>query len=108
MNASVSVGLYCNDELISLMTFGKCRFDKKHEWELLRFCNKLGCHVPGAASKLLKFFEKEYSPKLLVTYAVRRWSQGKLYEALGFKLDHISRPDYRYVKGNKLESRMKY
>jgi hypothetical protein len=40
------------------MTFGKCRFDKKHEWELLRFCNKLGCHVPGAASRLLKHFEK--------------------------------------------------
>lgn len=31
-------GLYYNDELISIMTFGKSRF--KDEFELLRFCNK--------------------------------------------------------------------
>jgi len=81
------------------MTFGKCRFDKKHEWEMLRFCSKLGYHVIGGASKLLKFFEREYRPKSLVSYADRRWSQGKLYKTLGFKLDHVSPPDYWYVKG---------
>jgi len=58
VNAKVSLGLFFKDELISLMTFGKCRFDKKHEWELLRFCNKLGYHIPGAAGKLLKHFER--------------------------------------------------
>ena len=80
------------------MTFGKCRFDKKHEWELLRFCNKLGYHIPGAASKLLKHFEHVCKPKSLVSYADRRWSQGKLYRALGFKLDHASAPDYWYFR----------
>lgn len=108
VNAKVNLGLYFNDELISLMTFGKCRFDKKHEWELLRFCNKLGYHIPGGASKLLKYFERNYNPKSLVSYADRRWSQGKVYEKLGFTFSHASAPNYWYWKTMVLESRVKY
>ena len=96
VNAKVHLGLYYGNELISLMTFGKCRFNKNYEWELLRFCNKLGYHVPGAAGKLLKHFEKTYNPMSLISYADRRWSIGKLYEALGFTLDHASAPNYWY------------
>ena len=100
VNASVNIGLYCNNQLVSLMTFGKCRFDKKHEWEMLRFCSKLGYHIPGGAGKLLKYFERNYNPKSLVSYADRRWSTGKLYKALDFKLDHVSAPNYWYWKNN--------
>ena len=98
VGAKVHLGLYCEYQLISLTTFGKSRFSKKAEWELLRFCNKLGYHIPGAAGKLLKYFEKNWHPKSLISYADRRWSQGKLYKALGFKLDHISKPDYWYLQ----------
>lgn len=105
VKAKVHLGLYAKGQLVSLMTFGKCRFDKKHEWEMLRFCSKLGCHIPGAAGKLLKHFEQTCHPKSLVTYADRRWSQGKLYRALGFKFDHVSVPNYWYVKGMAVLSR---
>ena len=109
VNSKVNLGLFFNDELISLMTFGKCRFDKKHEWELLRFCNKLGYHIPGAASKLLSYFEENYKPTSLVSYADRRWSQGKVYEKLGFTFSHASLPNYWYWKNPELlESRIKY
>lgn len=111
VNSKVNLGLYYNKELISLMTFGKCRFDNKHEWELLRFCNKLGYHIPGGASKLLKYFERNYNPKSLVSYADRRWSQGKVYEKLGFTFSHASSPNYWYLCINnttKLYSRVKY
>ena len=108
VNAKVNLGLFYGNDLVSLMTFGKTRFSKKYEWEMLRFCNKCGYHVPGAASKLLKHFEKTYQPKSLVSYADRRWSQGKLYEALRFQLDHVSKPDYWYFKNGNLESRIKY
>ena len=90
INSKVSLGLYYENELVSLMTFGKCRFDKKHEWEMLRFCNKLNCHIVGAAGKLLVYFEKNFKPSSLVSYADRRWSQGKLYQKLGFTLSNIS------------------
>ena len=104
--SKISLGLFFNNELISLMTFGKCRFDKKHEWELLRFCNKLGYHIPGAAGKLLKYFERNNNPKSLVSYADRRWSVGKLYEALGFTLTHKSPPNYWYLYNNDFEQRL--
>lgn len=64
VNSSVNVGLYHGNELVSLMTFGKCRFDRKHEWEMLRFCNRLGHHVIGGAGKLLKYFEKRINRNL--------------------------------------------
>lgn len=91
-------GLYYKDGLIALMTFGKPRFSNAAEWELLRFCTKLNLHVVGGASKLLKHFERETAPKSLLSYADRKWSRGRLYEALGFKLSHVSRPNYFYVK----------
>ena len=111
VNSKVNLGLYYKDKLVSLMTFSKPRFDKKHEWELVRFCNKCGWHIPGAASKLLTHFEREYKPKNIVSYADRCWSKGNLYKRLGFELDHISPPDYFYFKrkdGFHRESRVKY
>ena len=90
------------------MTFGKPRFNKNYEYELIRYATKSGYHVIGGAGKLLSYFEKTYKPKSLVSYADRRWSQGKLYYALNFKLDHISSPNYWYVYGCDIESRLKY
>ena len=110
VESSVRLGLYFENELVALMTFGKCRFDKTHEWEMLRFCCKLGYHIPGAAGKLLKHFERVYRPKSLVTYADRRWSTGNLYRVLGFRFIRNSPPNYWYFKNPslRLESRVKY
>ena len=108
IGANVHLGLFYEDELVSVMTFGKPRFSKKCEWEILRFSTKLNCQVVGGASKLLNYFEKNQHPMSIITYADRRWSQGKLYKALGFQLDHTSKPDYWYYKNNLLESRFKY
>ena len=110
-NSSKDYGLYYNDdELVSLMTFGKTRFSKNYEWELIRFCNKINTTVVGGASKLLKHFERENQPKSLVSYANRRWSEGGLYKAIGFEHTHNSTPNYFYFKENTmlLESRNKY
>lgn len=96
--SKVNIGLFFNDELVSMMTFGKSRFNKNYEWELLRFCNKEGYHVIGGAGKLLKYFEREFSPLSLISYADRRWSIGNLYRKLGFKEIESSRPAYFYIK----------
>lgn len=99
-------GLYYNDEVVSLMTFGKSRFSKKYNWELLRFCNKLGYSVVGGASRLLKQFNEIGT---VVSYSDKRWDTGNLYEKLGFKYSHTSSPNYFYTKDKlKLESRNKY
>lgn len=66
--------------------------------------------VIGGAGKLLKYFEQRYSPLKLVSYADRRWSTGKLYETLGFRLKNISKPCQWYFKNGSLvlQSRLRF
>lgn len=112
-NSLINLGLYYNDELVSLMTFGKPRINmggKSEEgvWELVRFCNKLNTSVVGGASKLFKHFVKTYNPNEVISYSDKRWAIGNLYEKLGFAHDHDSRPNYYYVIGCNRENRFKY
>ena len=99
-SASVRLGLYYNNELVSLMTFGKPRFNKNVEWELVRFCSKAGTNVVGGASKLFKYFTKTYNPKSIVSYSEIAKTTGKLYSLLGFTLHKVSTPNYVWVKHN--------
>ena len=92
-NAPIRLGLYKGDELLSIMTFGKPFNKSECEYELIRFCNKKYTSVIGGASKLLKYFERTYNPKSILSYANRRWSRGNLYYQLGFELQNISKPN---------------
>lgn len=102
--ARVRLGLYCADRLVSVMTFGKPRFNKGFDWELIRFCSLAGVRVLGGAGKLLAHFRARY-PGSVVSYANRRWSDGGLYTALGFSLVDTSAPSYDWVHGRKVLSR---
>lgn len=109
VGSSIKIGLFYEDELVSLMTFGKTRFSKKYEWEMIRFCNKKFISVIGGASKLYKYFSRNYKPKSVISYANRRYSNGNLYNKLGFKFSHFSKPNYWYFKNNqKLYNRIMF
>jgi len=110
-SASVRLGLYYNNELVSVMTFGKSRYDKSIQYELIRFCSKLNTTVVGGASKLLSYFVKSYHPTSIISYANRRWSTGNLYEKLGFAFVKNTAPGYFYFRGDdtaELMSREKF
>ena len=113
VNASVKIGLYHNDELISVMTFGKNRrsLGQRHvegEWEMLRFCNKLNTSVVGGASKLYKFFVKNYKPKKITSYSDNRYFNGGVYEKLGFTYIKHTKPNYFYVIKTERKNRFNY
>jgi hypothetical protein len=102
VGSKVKLGLYYENQLISLMTFGKKRkamnsISGENEYELLRFCNQKGLNVVGGASKLFKYFVKNYNPKEVISYADRSWSQGHLYEKLGFKYISKTPVNYYYI-----------
>lgn len=102
VNSSIKLGLFYDGELISLMTFGKLRKplnskSKSDEYEMLRFCNKLNTTVIGGASKLFKYFLRNYNPNNIISYADKSHSNGNLYIQLGFDLSHITPPNYYYV-----------
>jgi hypothetical protein len=103
-NSSINLGLYHHGDLVALMTFGKPRFNSNYDWELIRYCGLLETNVVGGASKLLKHFRKNYEGSIL-SYANREHSNGKLYEALGFKLINEAQPNYQWWKGNQMLKR---
>lgn len=113
VNSSIRLGLFYNDELVSVMTFGVLRKALGHNvknghYEMYRFCNKINTTNIGAASKLLSYFEKKYNPKKLLTYADRRWFVGTLYERLGFNYIANTTINYFYVKGTKRYNRFTF
>ena len=103
IGSKIKLGLYYNDELVSLMTFGKLRvamgkkLTNEGEYELLRYCNKLNTNIIGGASKLFKYFINKYHPKEITTYADRSHSNGNLYKQLGFKFVSKTKPNYYYI-----------
>ncbi len=107
--ASRRLGLYVDDELVALMTFGRSRFDKKVQWELLRYSVLLHTKVIGGASKLFQYFVRTQSPTSIVSYCDLRWNTGVVYQKCGFTHIKDTDPNYWYTKQHiTFESRMAY
>ena len=101
--SEIKLGLYYNDELVAVMTFGKPRFNKNYEYELIRYATSK--HVIGGAGKLLKYFERTYKPKSIITYADRRFSQGNMYFQLGFNYISLTNANYWWINSKNLYNR---
>ena len=113
VGSNISYGLYYNEELVSIMTFGKLRkslgYDSKDGcYEMLRFCNKLNHNIIGGASKLFKHFIKNKKPKQVISYSDNRYFNGSLYDKLGFEFVGDTKPNYFYVINHNRENRFKY
>lgn len=94
-SASVYLGAYHEDELIGVLTCIK----RDKEWDLNRLATNYNYRCQGVASKLFKTFVRKYNPTLIKSFADRRWTINEnenVYINLGFKLDKILPPDYRY------------
>jgi hypothetical protein len=101
VNSKVRLGLYHNNQLVSLMIFSRGRIilgGKKSEWELTRFCNLIDYVIVGAASKLFNYFTTNYEFDKIVSYSDIRLFDGKLYDKLNFNRISQSKPNYWYVK----------
>jgi len=114
INCKIRLGLFYNNELISVMVFGKKKIaienknNHKDEYEIYRFCDKLNTHVINGASKLLDFFVETYHPKSILTYVDRRYSQGNLYKELGFTFVENTKPNYFYFNNKTKELKKHY
>jgi hypothetical protein len=58
--SSVKLGLYHNNELVSVMTFGKRQISRKNVLEMIRYCTKCYVQIIGGASKLFSYFRTNY------------------------------------------------
>jgi hypothetical protein len=93
--AKLVLGLFHEDELVEICSFGKSRF-KSGEMELLRHCSKLHYQIVGGFSKLIKSWKKLNPDQELFTYCDRRYSNGSSYEKSGWTKVSESAPNYFY------------
>jgi len=106
--SNICYGLYHNNILVSLMSFGKPRYSK-YEFELLRFANKLNISVVGGASKIFSNFKKYSNPTSIISYSHKDKFTGSLYRNLGFIYSHSSQPSYSYTRDYIIfNNRLKY
>lgn len=107
--AKHKIGLYYKDELVSVMSFCTPRVKSKEviEYEMIRFCNKLGYSVIGSASKIFKFFLDEIKPKSIITYSDMDKFNSNLYVNLGFQFVGFTEPSYFYYYNGERVNRFK-
>jgi hypothetical protein len=98
-------GLYYEDELIGVLSFGLHHRDTS-KYTLDRLCFKTNVSVAGGTSKLFKFLIEQSKLTNLISWSDNRWFQGKVYEKLGFVKEMDMKPDYSYVDNNKLGIRL--
>lgn len=113
VNASIRIGLYYNDELVHIMTFGKLRKcigtkSVDGEYELYRMCSKQGITVVGGASKILKYFINKYNPTKTITYSSNDIGNGDVYLKLGFSFVKETGPGFCYINSRTTERKNRF
>lgn len=83
--------------LVAVATFSNARKWVKGEkvirsYEWTRYASLPGVRISGGMGKMLKAFVKDVQPDDIMSYADLEWSEGKVYEQLGFVLEGRKEP----------------
>ena len=89
VSAKHKYGLMYKGILVSVASFSfpKTFYRQEGEFrsvELVRFASLQGVNVVGAMGKFLEHFIEQHKPDDIMTYTDREWSDGEVYEKLGF------------------------
>lgn len=84
-------GLFHDTELVAVMKF----IQTGQVFTLNRYATSAS--VRGGFSKILSYFRTNNVWQKIITFADRRWSEGKLYQQVGFVCDAVLPQDYAYV-----------
>lgn len=104
IRSKYKIGAFYNNILVGVMTFSPVRralgsLPNKGYFEMTRFATNHNYIVVGIAGKLFKYFIRTYNNIInkVISYADFRWSNGNLYEQLGFDFVKRTKPNYWYV-----------
>lgn len=105
-NILFSYGLLYEGWLIASISFSKHHRQNGKGIVLSRLCFHDSFRIHGGASKLFqasfKHIQQNFSEyDRIISWSDNRWSQGNVYEKLGFELEKVLSPDYSYIKGTK-------
>lgn len=103
-SAPIRYGLFYEDTMVSLMTFGKPNYNRNYQYELVRYCTSE--RVVGGSEKIFAAFNDKYNPTSIISYCDIAKFSGDVYSKLGFSLKGITSPNYFWVKDNEIYSRI--
>jgi len=92
VKSDIKLGLYDDDELISLMIF-----KSKNSYELLRCCNKLNLNLNNSEKILFDYFIKKYSPSEVISKINRAYHENFI-DILSFKIQNYTKPNCYYIR----------
>ena len=103
--AKVKLGLYYNNELVQIASFGSSRnyttaSKEIYQWEWIRGACLKGTVIIGGTAKLFKYFVEKYNPDNVLSYCDWNLFNGKTYENLGFELIKYTGPDLFFVRNS--------
>ena len=87
-------------EIVSVMTFGKPRFNKNFEWELIRLCYDPSFRIIGGSERLFSAFVQDNNPECIVSYCDRSKFSGDVYSRLGMNLIDEGIPTVHWYSNN--------
>lgn len=93
------LGLYYDGDLVEIMTFGRPRYNRNYEYELLRLCSRAGYVVVGGAERLFRHFVRRCNPKSIISYCDRAKFGGGVYARMGFVRSAEGRPTRHWHRG---------
>lgn len=103
---SIAFGLFYNDQLKQVMTFGfptrAHTTQGKRVLEMKRLASVPDCIIVGGAGKLFKRglrYAQQNNFEVVKSYCDLRWGTGKLYEQLGFSLTNETKYTLHYTDG---------
>lgn len=99
-------GLYFENELVSVMTFSRSRYNKNYKWEIIRFASKINHSVVGGASKLLKFAKLQLNSDSFFSYSENMIGVGNLYKQIGFEFLGETGPGFFWYRDGEILHRM--
>lgn len=97
VNAKYNYGLVFNNELVSVISFSKPRFNKEYNFEIIRFANRLNTTVIGGFSKLFQHFIRSNPNKSIMSYKKLDLGNTEFYTKCGFVQLLITPPNYFYL-----------
>ena len=102
VKSSAYLGAMYNGIIVAVMCF-KIKNNADNVWELTRFASDYNYICQGVGGKLFKKFLTQYKPNTVVSFADRRWTvniNDNLYTKMGFVLDGVNKPDYKYYNAH--------
>lgn len=98
VKSKYKLGMFHNDEMISVYGFGKNRFEDG--MELIRYASKSDITIVGGFSKFSKYLKK-YDIDEMISYVDLNYFNGNGYLKTGFEIIETTKPGYLYIQKNK-------